>query len=42
MYSWDYTTNHNENENEKKITQIGLDLCLDMDTIIVNVKSASV
>ena len=45
MYSWDYTINHNENEDEKNITQIPtrqIDLGLDMDINIVNIKSVSV
>ena len=50
LYSWDYTINHNENkdENEKKkqkkdhIDTIYIDLGLDMNTNIVNIKGDSV
>ena len=46
LYSWDYTINHNENEDENEktdhlyTTQIDLDLV--MDTDVVNAESVSV
>ena len=46
LYSWDYTINHNENrdENEKKghIGTTQIDLGLDIETNIVNIKSVLV
>ena len=47
LYSWDYTTTHNENEdeNKKQITKIWkkkIDLDLDMDRNIVNIECLSI
>ena len=45
LYSWDYTINHNENEDEMKkdyIDTTQIDLGLDMDTNMVNIRSVSV
>ena len=46
LYSWDFTINHNENENKnEKIDRTDTtlaDLGLDMDTNIVNIKSVEV
>ena len=45
LYSWDYTIYYNQNEDEnEKIEHIyttKIDLGLDMDTNIVNIKSIS-
>ena len=40
LYSWGFTINHNENEDENKTYHIDatwIDLGLDMDTNIVNI-----
>ena len=47
LYSWDYATTHNENEdeNKKQITKIWkkkIDLDLDMDRNIVNIECLSI
>ena len=44
LYSWDYTINHNENEDEieKRSHKYDIDLGLEMDTNIVNIRNVSV
>ena len=44
LYSWEYTINHYENEDEieKWLYTTKTDLCFDMGTNIVNIRSVSV
>ena len=39
LYNWDYTINHNENEDERSHRH---DIGLEMDTKIVNKNSVSI